>query len=31
LIPENIAWGTQTLEIQIGGAPSQRGVTIEVQ
>jgi hypothetical protein len=30
-IPEDISAGSQPVEIQIGGAASQRGVTIEVQ
>jgi uncharacterized protein (TIGR03437 family) len=30
-IPEGIEPGTQPVEIQVGGTPSQRGVTIEVR
>lgn len=30
-IPETIAAGTQPVEIQVGGVPSQSGVTIEVK
>jgi uncharacterized protein (TIGR03437 family) len=31
LIPASLAAGTQPVEVQIGGIPSQRGVTIEVR